>query len=168
MASLVETNLLCYENPGFERHDVAVVPYLDVGAAVGDITGNGQPDIVAGQGVGHNDVYWFETAGDPREPWTRHLLTDAFETYHDLEVADFSGNDWPDIYVAEMGLDKSDRPEHYLFLNQGDGEVEERTLATDIATHEAKATDLTGNGRPDVVGKSYGPDHHVDVWYNQG
>ena len=32
------------------------------------------------------------------------------------------------------------------------------------------ATDLTGNGRLDVVGKTYGPDKpdtHVDVWYNE-
>jgi len=25
--------------------------------------------------------------------------------------------------------------------------------------------DPTGNGRPDMVGKSYGPDHHVNTWY---
>lgn len=28
--------------------------------------------------------------------------------------------------------------------------------------------DLTGNGRPDVAGKSCGTNHHVDVWYNEG
>lgn len=33
------------------------------------------------------------------------------------------------------------------------------------------ATDLTDDGRPDVVGKTYGPDRadcHVDAWYNEG
>lgn len=314
-----ETNLFWYENPGFERHDVAVAPYLDVGATVGDVTGDGRPNVVAGQGLGHTDVYWFDPPPDPREPWTRHLLTDEFEKYHDLafadvdndgepevvglsqgsetvfyydlpedprsepwpreclhvvaegqdaeglavvdvdgdgqneliagtslyrqnarggwerepivegwdrtrvaaadldgdgdlevvfsegdsphlgthpgrvawfshgpsgweptflkrelfcphslQVADFTGNGWPDVYVAEMGLGKNSTPRHYLFLNRGDAEFEERTIAAGVATHEAKAVDVTGDGRPDVVGKSYGPDHHVDLWVNQG
>jgi hypothetical protein len=317
LAGYAETNLFWYENPGFERHDVAVLPGLDVGAAVGDITGTGRPDVVAGQGLGQTDVYWFEIPDDPREPWTAHLLTDSFEKYHDLavadvdddgdpevvglsqesetifyydvpadprqspwpadhrhivvegrdvegvavvdidgdgqteliagthlydrtpesgwverpittdwdrtrvavadldgddelevvfsegdsphlgthpgrvawfdppdwephllrddlfcphslQIADFSGNGCPDIYVAEMGLGKHETPRHLLFVNRGDGEFVEQTVATGVETHEAKAVDLTGNGRPDIVGKSYGPDHHVDVWYNNG
>jgi hypothetical protein len=318
MAGYAETNLFWYENPGFQRHDVAVVPYLDVGAAVGDVTGDGRPNVVAGQGLGEHDVYWFEIPDDPREPWTPYLLTDLFEKYHDLliadidddgeneviglsqesatifyydvpadpyqspwprddlhivaedqsvegvavvdldgdgrtellagtsvyspaprsssgwrresitsgwdqtrvavadldadsdlevvfsegdsphlghhpgrvawfdppeweptflredlfcphslQVADFSGNGRPDIYVAEMGLGKNERPRHFLFHNRGNGVFDEQIIATGVPTHEAKATDLTGDGRPDIVGKSYGPDHHVDVWYNQ-
>ena len=316
LAGFAETHLFWYENPGFERHDVAVAPYLDIGAAVGDITGNGQPDIVAGQGINHNDVYWFEIPDDPRQQWTQHLVTDEFEKYHDLaiadvdndgdpevvglsqesetifyydippeprqtpwpkenlhivaegkhvegvgvvdidndgqneliagtsiyqqtagtdwdrevvatdwdltrvavadldgdgeleivfsegdsphlgthpgrvawfdppdwephflkenlfcphslQIADFTGNGWPDIYVAEMGLGKNEVPQHLLFLNHGNGEFEERTIATGIATHEAKVVDVNGNGRPDIVGKSYGPAHHVDIWYNE-
>jgi len=318
MVGFAETNLFWYENPGFRRHDVAVAPHLDVGGAVGDVTGNGRPNVVAGQGLGHHEVYWFEMQDDPRKPWTRHLLTNGFEKYHDLavadvdddgsievvgvsqesettfyydipsdprqspwperclhvvddsqpgegvavvdvdgdgtteliagtdlyrrssasgsewhrepiatgwdrtrvavadldgdgelevvfaegdspelgthpgrvawfdqpgweptmlkedlfcphslQIADFSGNGWPDIYVAEMGLGKNGNPRHLLFLNRGEASFEERTVATGVETHEAKAVDLTGNGRPDVVGKSYGPNHHVDVWYNR-
>lgn len=314
---LDEANLFWYENPGFERHDITFTPALDVGGAVGDISGNGQPDIVAGQGLDNTDVYWFEPSGDPRDSWERHLLTDTFEKYHDLlvtdvdddgdlevvglsqesetvfyydippsprqspwpdeylhivdgerevegvaavdidgdgrteliagpnvysrdpddptdwrrqsivsgwdntrvavadldedgdpevilsegdsphlgshpgrvawfdprdwaetvlkddlfcphtlEVADFTGNGRPDLFVAEMGLGKHESPRHFLFENQGGGEFVEKTVFTGIETHEAKAVDITGNGRPDIVGKSYGPDHHVDVWYN--
>lgn len=318
LAGYAETNLFWYENPGFERHDVAVIPYLDVGAAVGDVTGNGHPNVVAGQGIGHTGVYWFEIPENPRRNWTPHLLTDEFEKYHDLAVADidddgepevvglsqesgavfyydipsdprqspwpqdclhvvdgersvegvavvdidgdgrtelvagtnvyqrdpssgsgwrreliasgwdetrvavadldddgdpeavfaegdsphlgrhpgrvawfnppeweprflgedffcphslqtadFTGNGRPDIYVAEMGLGKNERPRQVIFVNRGGGDFEERTVAAGVATHEAKATNLTGDGRPDIVGKSYGPDHHVDVWYNE-
>jgi hypothetical protein len=316
---IAETNLFWYENPGFERHDVGVAPGIDVGGAVGDFTGDGRPNVVAGQGLGDDEVYWFEPPDDPREEWTRRLLTDRFEKYHDLAIADvdddgepevvglsqgaetvfyydvpddprrepwpdrclhvvdtgrlaeglaiadldgdgrtelvagtdlyrqvsdvssgwtresittgwdltrvavadldgdgdaeivlsegdspalgthpgrvawfdppswdptvleddlfcphslqvgdFSGNGSPDIYVAEMGLGENDRPKHVLFENQGDGTFEALTVSEGVATHEAKAVDLTGDGRLDVVGKSYGPDHHVDVWYNRG
>lgn len=319
MVGYAESNLFWYENPGFQRHDVAVAPHLDVGGSVGDVTGDSRPNIIAGQGLNHHEVYWFEMPDDPREPWTRHLLTDRFEKYHDiavadvdddgsaevvglsqesetvfyydipsdpeqspwpeqclhvvddsragegivvvdidddgtteliagtdlyrpslpsgsgwsrepiatgwdqtrvavadldgdgelevvfaegdspelgthpgrvawfdqpdwepttlktdlfcphsLQVADFSGNGWPDIYVAEMGLGTNESPRHLLFLNQGGASFAERTIATGVETHEAKATDLTGNGRPDIVGKSYTPNHHVDVWYNRG
>lgn len=318
MFGYTETNLFWYENPGYERHDISAVPHLDVGAAIGDITGDGQPNVVAGQGLNHNDIYWFEVPTNPRQRWIPHRITDKFEKYHDLavadvdddgdlevvglsqesetifyydippnprqspwpkdclhivaegrsveglavvdidgddrtellagtsvyrqpsslssewkreqiasgwdqtrvavadldgdgelevvfsegdsptygshpgrvawfdppdweptflrtdlfcphslQVADFSGNGWPDIYVAEMGLGTNEIPQHLLFVNHGDGEFEERTIATGVATHEAKAVDLSGDGRPDIVGKSYGPDHHVDVWYNQ-
>jgi hypothetical protein len=313
-----ETNLFWYENPGFERHDVGIVPNLDVGAAVGDITGDGTPEIVVGQGLDNTGVYWFELPEDPRTYWTPHLLTDRFEKYHDLavadidddgdneviglsqesetvfyydipadprvspwpdkclhivaenrnveglavvdldgdgktelvagtsiyqrdpesgnwcetviaddwdhtrvavadlddddeleivlsegdsphlgthpgrvawfdppdwephllkedlfcphslQIADFSNNDNPDIYLAEMGLDTNETPQHLLFLNRGNGTFEKRAIATGVETHEAKATDMTGNGSPDIVGKSYGPNHHVDIWYNGG
>jgi hypothetical protein len=315
---LAETHVFWYENPGFERHDVSVTPYLDVGAALGDITGDGRPNLVAGQGIRHNDVYWFEIPDDPRDQWTPHRITDSFEKYHDLavadidddgdpevvglsqnsetifyydvppdphlspwpdrnchivaenrdveglevldidddgqtellagtslyrraetedsgweaapivsdwdrtraavadldddgdlevvlsegdspeygthpgrlawfdppdweptvlrddlfcphslQIADFSGNGYPDIYVGEMGLGENRTPQQLLFLNHGDAEFEQRAVATGVETHEAKAVDLTGDGRPDIVGKSYTPDHHVDVWYNE-
>ncbi|MFC6755697.1 MULTISPECIES: FG-GAP repeat domain-containing protein [Haloarcula] len=312
-----ESNLFWYENPGFERHEISFTPALDVGGAVGDITGTGGPNIVAGQGINNTDLYWFEPGADPREPWARYRITDRFEKYHDvtvadvdddgepevvglsqesetvfyydvpaaprqtpwgednlhvvdegrelegvavvdidgdgrtelvagpnvyhrdpdaetgwrreaivdgwdntrvavadvdddgdlevvlsegdsphlgthpgrvawfdppdwdqhliadglfcphsLEVEDFTGDGLPDIYVAEMGLGKHSDPRHFVFYNRG-GEFERETVATGIETHEAKVVDLTGSGRPDVVGKSYGPDHHVDVWFNR-
>ncbi len=316
---LAETNVFWYENPGFRRHDVAVAPYLDVGATLGDISGDGRPNLVAGQGIGHQELYWFEVPRDPRQLWVPHVITDRFEKYHDLsvadidddgepevvgisqesetifyfdipddpiqspwpseylhivaedrlaeglvvvdldgdgntelvagthvyrpdtssrtgwvseeiapdwdltrvatadltgngtmdivlsegdspeygtgpgrvaffeppdweptvlkdnlfcphslQIADFTGNGDHDIYVAEMGLGKHETPHHFLFVNTGQGEFEERVIASGVATHEAKVTDLNGNGRPDVVGKSYTPDHHVDAWINDG
>lgn len=314
----LECNLFWYENPGWKRHEMADVTNLDVGAAFGDVTGDGRNDLVAGQGIGHTDLYWFERPSDPREKWEKRLITDGFEKYHDvavadvdgdgenevvglsqesetvfyydipdrprrtpwpdthrhvvaegievegiqvadvdgdgrdellagpnvfrptdgpderwrreqiapdwkwtrtavadvdgdgelevllaegdrpyadgelgrvgwfdppewephvlgdeffcphtLQVADFTGDGLPDIYTAEMGLGENDRPVHYLFWNRGDGEFERKRLFRGIPTHEAKAVDLTGDGRTDIVGKSYTPTHHVDVWYNE-
>lgn len=315
---LHETHLFWYENPGWQRHEIASAPYLDVGGALGDVTENGRLDVIAGQGIHHYDLYWFEQPVDPRHPWKRRLITEDFEKYHDvafgdvdddgepeivglsqesemvfyydipdnpyrspwpekcqhiiaeglrgqglaildldgdgrteliagtsvfnrtntagtgwqredivtdwegtrvavadldgdgdlevvlsegdsphlgthpgrigwfdppewtptilrddlycphsLQIADFNGNGYPDIYVAEMGLGENEEPLHLVFTNQGDGTFEECIVATGIPTHEAKATDMTGDGSPDIVGKSYGPDHHVDVWYNE-
>jgi len=314
---LDEMNLFWYENPGWERHKIAFAPHLDVGAALGDVTGNGRLDIIAGQGLSYNDVYWFEQPRSPRQQWEKHLLTDSFEKYHDiafgdvdndgepevlglsqesetvfyydipddtyrepwpdecknivadgisvegasivdidgdgrteiiagphvfhreangtwnrediatgwddtrvavadldgdgspevllskgdspvygthpgrvawfdptdweatvladdlfcphtLQTGDFTGNGLPDVYVAEMGLGENADPEHLLFFNRGDGKFETRSMGSGIPTHEAKVTDLTGDGRPDIVGKPWEPQRHVDVWYNRG
>ncbi len=310
-----QTTLFWYENPGWERHEVGSVPALDVGATLCDLTGDGRPNVIAGQGIHNTDVYWFEMPDNPRERWQPHLITDAFEKYHDLaagdidgdavpeivglsqesetlfyydipsdpyqspwpdrcrhiideglkmegisiiesngngsaeliagtnrytngggswksepivtdwdmtrvgvadldgdgereivfsegdsplygthpgrvawfdasgsegtfletelfcphtlQIADFDGNGRPDIYVAEMGKDVNNDPQHLLFRNEDNGTFSRRVIASGIPTHEAKAVDLTGTGRPDIVGKSYGPNHHVDVWYNE-
>lgn len=310
--------LFWYENPGWERHPIASTPQLEVGQALADIDGDGRVDLVVGQGLHYHDVYWFEQPANPRDRWERHLVTDAFEKYHDiavgdvdadgvdevvvlsqasetifyydipadptvepwpddhrhvidrgrraegvaladidgdgrvelvagtnvyrrtggshdgwdrddittgwddtrvavadldgdgelevvltegdspvygshpgrlawfdppdwemtlladdlfcphsLQIADFDGDGSPDIYVAEMGLGEYDSPEQSVYLNDGDGSFTETVVARGIPTHEARVADLTGDGRPDIVGKPYAPGRHVDGWYNQ-
>ena len=321
-AGFGETNLFWYENPGWERHRLAYAPPLGVGGALGDISGNGRDDLLAGQHLPMEtfgrtlapELYWFEQPPDPRDPWTRRTITDEFVSYHDVAIADVDGDGedevvalavhsetlyyydvpadptqspWPaenrhvvsdaidaegllvrdidrdgtveivagpnvfrredgrwvresvadgwkwtrvaaadldgdgldelvfsegdrpyhdgtpgrvgwadppdwdvtvlrddlwnphslqtadftgdgrqDVYVAEMGLGTNDSPRQYVYENDGDGSFTEHCVARGVPTHEAKAVDVTGDGRVDVVGKSYTPTHHVDVWHN--
>ncbi|MFB6223793.1 MAG: FG-GAP repeat domain-containing protein [Haloarcula sp.] len=311
LARRLQTNVFWYENPGWERHDVARAPELSVGGSLGDVTGNGRPDLVAGQNIHRNKLWWFEIPSDPRKQWTRRLITDDFEKYHDtavadvdgdgeneivglsqesrtvfyydipadptrepwpvanrhivaedlnvegvvvedvdddgaveivagpnvfhrtadgwdrehiaegwkctriaiedldgdgdleivlvegdepylddrparlgvfdppewdltllhddlsnphsLDVADFSGDGTPDIFVAEMGLEDGHEPRQFVFQNDGAGNFEQKQLDTGIPTHEAKVVDLDGDGVPDIVGKAY-TEPRVDVW----
>ena len=313
-----ETNLFWYENPGWKRHKIADVDRLGVGHAMADIDGDGRPDIVAGQSLHNEGVYWFRQPENPRETWETYLVTDRYEKYHDvgvadvdddgelevigisqkgeaifyydvpadpmqspwpddhrhvvasdrsvegldvldvdgdgrteivagtdvyhrqdaagtrwnresitddwddvrvasadvdgdgnpeillsegdsptygthpgrvawvdpdgweinviadglfcphsLQVADFTGDGRPDVLVGEMGLGENDDPTMSVLVNRGDGTFTEEVIARGVPVHEAKVADLTGDGRPDVVSKSYGPEHHVDVWYNR-
>lgn len=309
-----EVNLFWYENPSWMRHDMAPAPNLEAGGVVLDITGDGRLDVVAGQQMGGHELYWFECPADPRDPWTKHVIEDRFEKYHDqvvgdvdgdgaleiliasqrsgilayydipadprispwprtcchviaedmadveglaivdldgdgrteiiagpnvfwpgddsrppwrktsfasgfvmtrvavadldgdgrleivlcegesypgrlawcvppkweprvlrddlfhphsLEIADFNRDGLPDIFVGEMGLGRNPDPKMILYVNQGDGRFEEVVFEQGVPTHEAKVGDLTGDGRPDIVGKPYEPERHIDVWFNE-
>jgi len=307
-------NLFWYENPSWERHDIAQAPGLEAGGVVMDIAGNGRLDIVAGQQCDGKELYWFECPEDPRERWQRRIIEDRFQQYHDqavgdvdgdgedeivivsqfsgvlgyydvpenpreepwprecfhllaegvarhteglavvdidgdgrneiiagtnilrrggagkwtmepfareweflcprvavwdldgdgrleiviveaerkgarlamcrqpdwkpeimrqdlfhphsLAVADFTGSGRGDIFVAEMGLGENENPRMFVYLNTGGG-FEEVLISEGVPTHEAKVGDLTGNGRPDIVGKPYDPERHIDVWFNE-
>lgn len=137
--------------------------------AVGDVDGDGDPEVVFAEGdsptygTHMGRVGWF----DPPD-WEPHILDDDLYCPHTVQLADFDGTGSLDIYVAEMGLEENeDSARHILFHNRGDGEFNGEVVENEIPTHEAKAVDVDQNGRPDVIGKSYAPNHHVDVWYNR-
>ncbi|EMA65508.1 FG-GAP repeat domain-containing protein [Halorubrum kocurii] len=137
--------------------------------AVGDVDDDGEPELVFAEGdsplLGEHmgRVGWF----DPPD-WDAHVLHDDLYCPHTVQLADFDGTGSLDIYVAEMGAGENDETaQHVLFRNQGGGEFRETVVESGVPTHEAKAVDVTGNGRPDLLGKSWEPHAHVDVWYNR-
>ncbi len=155
-------------SPGWNREDV-VTGWDWTRVAVGDIDDDGDLEIVFSEGdsplLGSHmgRVGWF----DPPD-WEPHVLADDLYCPHTVQLADFDGNGSLDVYVAEMGLGKNDdSAQHLLFRNAGGGEFRETIVESSVPTHEAKVADVNGNGRPDVLGKSYEPNVHVDVWYNR-
>ena len=307
-----EHNLFWYENPTWQRHDMASAPNLEAGGVVVDVNGDGRPDVVAGQQLGGKELYWFECPADPTQLWPRHLIENRFQKYHDqavgdvdgdgkpeivflsqqsgvlayydippdpkvepwpsaccrvvatglqdveglivididgdkkaeiiagtaihkrsasgewqaepfakgfrmtrvaaadldgdsrleivlcegesnpgrlvwlkgpswtvhplrddlfhshsLQIADLSGDGLPDILVGEMGLGQNKNPRLFVYVNLGSGRFEENLISEGIPTHEAKVGDLKGDGRPAIVGKSYAPERHIDVWWNE-
>lgn len=85
--------------------------------AVGDLTGNGLPDIVLSEGeLDSARVVWLRNPG-----WEPTILGEGFFHAHNLEVADFDGDGRLDIFVAEMGLRGYPNPREVIFRNLGAG-----------------------------------------------
>jgi hypothetical protein len=147
--------------PGWEKTRVAVA----------DVDDDGEPELLLSEGdaplygTHPGRVGWFDYDG---ETWTEHLVADELYCPHSLQVGDLTGDGRPDVVVGEMAHRHNDDPTLYAFVNRGDGTFERHVVAENVATHEAKLADVDGDGRLDVVGKSYGPRRHVDVWYNEG
>ena len=152
------------EHPGERWRVQPFAPeFRQTRVAAADLDGDGRLEIVLCEGESHpGRLAWFSPVD-----WEPHVVRDDLFHPHSLEIADFRGSGRLDIFVAEMGLGKNPSPRMIVYLNQGGGRFEEFVLAQSIPTHEAKAADLTGNGRPDIVGKPYYPERHIDVWLNE-
>lgn len=139
--------------------------YVMARVAIGDLTGDGRPDMVIAEGESNPGRLAWCSGPD----WRPVVLRDDLFHPHSVAIADLNGDGQNDIFVGEMGLGKNPDPKMIVYINRGGGDFEECVISRGRPTHEAKLGDLTGDGRLDIVGKPYQPDGGViEVWYNEG
>jgi hypothetical protein len=115
--------------------------------AVGDLNGDGRPDLIVG---GHKSggLVWYENTGD-MGVWKLHRVSGAAEFGTDCEVADVDRDGDNDLVVIRDGL--------FWFENtdkQGGQWIEHR-ISTE-ALHDIEVADLDGDGWLDVVARNQG------------
>lgn len=151
MIKRLESNVFWYENPGWERHDVARSPDLSVGGSVGDLDGDGTPELVVGQNDG-TELYWFDPGADPRRPWRRHLITDEFRKYHDTAIADVDGDGEDEVLIL------SQRSEVVCYYDVPDDPTtspwpsdHRHVIDRGLHVEGAAVADLDADGFPEVI-----------------
>ncbi|WP_435320731.1 FG-GAP repeat domain-containing protein [Haloarchaeobius sp. TZWSO28] len=189
----VVTAVAWYENVAgdgtdWERHPV-LPPELDwhpeTRIAMGDVDGDGEAELVVTESEEDegarlavcsrpesDDDYWDVEVVFPAEA--------DYRAMHSLALADFDGDGQLEIFTAEMENKKTDgvekRPRWYL-LSYEDGEWDRTVLLDEnLGTHCATVIDANGDGRPDIIGKTWranevnGVDgqNHIDLLTNVG
>jgi FG-GAP-like repeat/FG-GAP repeat len=143
-----------YENPGpnggeWKRHQYREAGIRgefvsDCGEWTVDVNHDGLPDVVTA-GWMTNGIFWWQNPGKLGAPWTKHFITDSYDTEGGT-MADINGDGKPDLIFAHYGhmgliwIDFSG-PEpkvHHVAGREQDG-------------HGVGVADVDGDGKMDIL-----------------
>ncbi len=130
------------------------------GVAVGDLTGNGRPDVYFTANMGYNELYLNEGEMDFREITREAGVTGRKNTWNTgVTMVDVNGDGRLDIYVCYSGDLPPERKVDELYINQGPDEngvpqfeerAEEYGLANPHSSNQAYFFDYDRDGDLDL------------------
>ncbi len=147
--------------------------------AVGKLKPGKTLQVVVSPGDGTGPVKWYECVGDPENEhaWVGHDLAGRVLIHgHSLQIADINGDGHADIFVAEMAKwteskSEPDNPnaEAFIFFGDGKGNFTKTIFQKGMGFHEARVSDLDGDGDMDILSKPYNWETpRIDIWLNNG
>jgi aldos-2-ulose dehydratase/isomerase family protein/VCBS repeat protein len=155
------TELVWFENPGWQRHVIASNLTGMINLAAWDIDGAGIPVIVLASGFSMNAknsvgiVSVLRHNGDPRQPWTVHEI-DRLSTSHRLRWADIDGSGKPVLINQPLTAANVAHPEdhaHTPLAFYRPGEWKRETISQQDAgvVHGIYIVDWDGDGRDQIL-----------------
>ena len=162
------------ENPGaageWTRHEYAPKwDYRFVFVAVGDLNGDGRPDIALAPSERAGSRYrisWFAAPRDPKSgAWTEQVVAESVEAVvHFAGSADFDNDGHMDIVTAAMH--QGTNPDIAVYRNEGAGARWSRQVVAPTSSHSMRIVDVDGDGRVDLYGANWRGDRVVRLWRN--
>jgi hypothetical protein len=123
------------------------------GVAVGDIDGDGDPDIAATHADGGH-VVWLENPGSLKGPWKMRVAGEGRPWMDRVALADLNGDGRPDIVATEERQDWKPDALIYWFEAPADPKTEEwkrHIVARHRSINSMDVADFDEDGRMDIV-----------------
>jgi len=114
------------------------------GKAVGDLNGDGRPDLITGGHKG-GGLVWYENTGDMRQ-WRRHLIAEGAGFSTDHEVCDLDSDGDSDLVSINEGL-------RWYENADGRGLTWRRHDISSVPSHDVEVADLDGDGKLDIIAR---------------
>jgi hypothetical protein len=155
------TDLVWFENPGWQRHVIAGnLPHM-INLAAWDLDGDGIPEIALAYGFSMNAaksagrVAILHHQGDPRQPWSVKEI-DRIPTSHRLRWADIDGSGKKVLIDAPLTAADARAPEYYghvplVYYRPDDWRRRIIGTAEQGIVHGIFVTDWDGRGRDSVL-----------------
>ncbi len=155
-----------FDGSSFAEH-IIDAGYTFTRSAAGQLIQGGKPEVVmvVGDGVGPLVLYeWQEGV------WQSRHLIESVDNGHTLDILDFNGDGYLDIFNAEMRFGEGNPDsEIRILLGDGKGGFSKHVIARGFGVHESRLVDLDGDGDLDVLGKPYTwQTPRWDIWINEG
>jgi len=163
------SELVWYENPGWQRHVIVGGMARMINCAVVGADSGGIPEIVLAsefqnQAKDSLGIVWvLHHNGDPRQPWSKTEI-DRIPTAHRLRTADIDGSGKRVVINAPLTGEKAAAPDYrdqtpLVFYRPG--EWKRQTISTENSgvVHGIFVIDWDGDGRDEILTASFGGIH---------
>jgi hypothetical protein len=141
--------------------------------SAGQLIEGGRPEIILVPGDGKGPLIMYEWKQGRREnqgTWFDKVIHDELWNAHSVDIIDFNGDGYMDIFVAEMNI-SGENPDAraMIFFGNGRGDFKEYIITKGFGHHESRIVDLNGDGLYDIMGKPYNwSAPRLDFWLNKG
>jgi hypothetical protein len=167
------SELVWYENPGWQRHVIVGGMARMINCAVIGADAEGIPEIVlasefSNQAKDSQGVVWvLHHNGDPRQPWTRTEI-DRIPTAHRLRTADIDGSGKRVMILAPLTGEKAEAPDYrgqtpLVYYVPGEWKRQLISAENSGIVHGIFVIDWDGVGRDDILTASFGGIHRFAV-----
>lgn len=132
---------------------------------------NGEFFIVAIEPMHGTDAVVYTKPAKSGQLWQRHVLDDTLKQGHAVWTADLDGKPGDEVIIGhrEKGTGKVQGPGLYVFEAQNKAGTKWKRYVIDdggMATEDAIAADLTGDGRVDIIAGGRAT-HNVKLYVNR-